>query len=134
MPISYFISAAIIFSLLGTIGVLVWMAIRKERKHPLEEGKQPRFTASVSGIIGWVRFRGPLIRVVVYDDFLLVSSGKHMIFPFAEEVELQPCSFLFSKGFRIRHQNTQYPKRVEIWLKDREGFIAATGGQIKVSN
>jgi hypothetical protein len=124
-------SAVIIIAVLVT-ALIIWMAIRKEKRHPLEMGQESRYTASVSGVIGWVRYRGPLIRVVVYDDFLIVSTGKQFIFSYADNIELEPCSFLFQKGFRIRHQNPDYPKRVEIWLKDRAGFVAATGGKIKV--
>ncbi len=130
--VSSFFTTIIILAAAAVTGMLLWMTIRKEKKHPLEIGKESLFTASVSGVIGWVRYRGPLIRVVVYPDFIIVSTGRQFVFPFAENVELEPCSFLFQKGFRIRHQNPDYPKRIEIWLKDREGFIAATGGKIKV--
>jgi hypothetical protein len=114
------------------IALFVWFFMRKDRRHPLENNLTPAFKTTCGGIIGWMTYRGPFIRVAVYDNFLVVSCGKPYLLKFPEITELEPCTFAFAKGFRIKHANSDYPKRLEIWVKDRDGFLAALSGKVKV--
>lgn len=117
----YLIPAALFFAL----GMMVWIYLRKDRKHPAETGKTPVFSEACAGIIGWITYRGPFIRVAVYGDFLVVSCGKPYALKFSEISQLEPCTFLYKKGFRIHHNNPAYPKRLEVWIRNRDAFAAA---------
>lgn len=118
---AYLIPATLIFA----TGAMVWIYLRKDRKHLAEAGKTPVFSESCAGIIGWITYRGPFIRVAVYDDFLVVSCDKPYALKFSEITQLEPCTFLYKKGFRIRHENPTYPKRLEVWIRDHDAFAAA---------
>jgi hypothetical protein len=118
---AYLIPATLIFA----TGMMVWIYLRKDRKHPAEAGNIPVFSEACGGIIGWITYRGPFIRVSVYEDFLVVSCNKPYALKFYEISQLEPCTFFYKKGFRIRHENPAFPKRLEVWISNREAFAAA---------
>ncbi len=132
MATDYFILFPILVIL--TVGsIFFWLFQRKDRLHASEAGKRPAFTENCAGVIGWMTFKGPFIRLAVYDTFLIVSCDKQYYLPFTTVTRIEPRSFMFSKGYRIHHTNSEYPKRIEIWLSGRERFEAALAGKVTIA-
>lgn len=114
------------------IAIFAWIYQRKERRHPAEAAMRPLFTEDCAGVIGWVTYKGPFIRLAVYPDFLVASCDQPYYLPFTQISQVERRSFLFSKGYRIHHRNPQYPRRIEVWFSNRESFEAAIGGKVTI--
>ena len=113
------------------IGIFVWLFIRKGKRHPRETGRSARFETSCAGIIGWVTYRGPFIRLSVYDDFLVVACSAPYLLEFSEIERVEAVRFGFVKGFRIHHHNLRYPERIEVWPRDRETLASILADKIR---
>ncbi len=122
-----------ILVLVAVIAIFGWLFKRKDRLHAAEAGKRPAFTESCAGVISWVTFKGPFIRVAVYDSFIVVSCDRQYYLPFSQIMRIEPCSFLFTKGYRIHHNIAEYPKRIEVWLTGRDRFEAALVGKVNLA-
>ena len=113
-------------------GVFIWMFIRKDRRHAAEAGKQALYAATCAGIVGWLTYKGPFIRLAVYNEFLAVACDRVYYLPFAEIQQIERRNFLFRKGYRIHHRNPSYPQRIEVWPGDRSAFEAALAGKVQI--
>lgn len=114
----------------GVAGLFIWMFVRKDRLHPAEEGKKAVYATTCAGIVGWLTYKGPFLRLAVYTEFLVVACDKVYYFPFNEIVQIERSSHMFRKGYRIRHRNMSYPQRLEVWPSDRDAFEAAIAGKV----
>lgn len=112
------------------IAIFVRFYRRKDQLHAAELGKKPLFSDTCGGVVGWLNYKGPFIRVAVYPDFVVVSCDRQYYLPFGEIASIERRSFLFTKGYRIHHRNPQYPKRIEVWLGKQESFEAALAGKV----
>lgn len=131
METDYF-AAIPIAVLSGVIAVFVWIYRRKDRSHPAEAGKAPIFTEACGGVVGWLNYKGPFIRVAVYPDFLVVSCDRQYYLPFSSVGHIERRNFFFSKGYRIHHRTAEYPKRIELWLSGREKFETSIAGKVQL--
>ena len=111
-------------------GIFIWMFMRKDRLHAAEVGKKASFATSCGGIVGWLTYKGPFLRVAVYPEFLVVACNKLYYFPFSEIVQVERRQFMFRKGYRIQHRNALYPQRIEVWPGDRAQFESALTGRV----
>lgn len=66
----------------GVAGLFIWMFVRKDRLHPAEEGKKAVYATTCAGIVGWLTYKGPFLRLAVYTEFLVVACDKVYYFPF----------------------------------------------------
>lgn len=132
MSTDYFAAFPILIFLIAS-GIFVYIFQRKDRMHASEAGKKPLFTESCAGVIGWLTYKGPFIRLAVYSDFVIVSCDKQYYLPFTTITKIERRNFLFSKGYRIYHTNTEYPQRIEVWLSGRDRFEAACAGKVTIT-
>ena len=110
-------------------GIFIWMFLRKDRRHAAEAGKKALYSTICGGIVGWLTYKGPFIRVAVYPEFLVIACDKVYYLPFSEVVQIERRNFMWRKGYRIQHRNPSYPQRLEVWPGDRGEFEAAVTGQ-----
>ena len=115
------------------IGIFVWIYMRKDRQHAAEAGKTPTFSENCAGVVGWITYKGPFIRVAVYPEFLVVSCDRQYYLPFSQISQIERRSFMFNKGYRIHHNNSEYPKRIEVWVSGRDRFKAAIAGKMTLT-
>ncbi len=121
--------------ILLTVGsVFLWMFRRKDRLHVSEAGKKPLFTESCAGVIGWLTYKGPFIRLAVYDDFVVVSCDKQYYLPLGNITRIARHSFLFTKGYRLYHNKADCPERIELWMNGRDRFEAALAGKVNIGD
>jgi hypothetical protein len=92
-----------------TIGLL-----RAHRRFAIEEGKTPLHKANVGGTIGWTGYRGPLISVRVYDEFIVIGSWQRFVLPYdqIDRVELKNWFGMMPSHVQIIHHQPGAPKRI----------------------
>lgn len=132
MSTDYFAAFPILI-LLIVGGIFAHIFRRKDRMHASEAGKKPLFTETCAGVIGWLTYKGPFIRLAIYSDFMIVSCDKQYYLPFSSITKIERKSFLFTKGYRIHHRNADMPERIELWLNGRDRFEAACEGKVVFS-
>ena len=132
MSTDYF-AAFPILSLLIVGGIFGYIFQRKDRMHASEAGKKHLFTESCAGVIGWLTYKGPFIRLAVYGEFIIVSCDKQYYLPFSAITKIERHSFLFTKGYRIYHRIADYPERIELWMNGLDRFEAACAGKVVVT-
>src|SRR5688572_19269885 len=80
-----------IFIILLAITVLTIGWVRAHRRFAVEEGKTPLYQANVGGSIGWTGYRGPLISVRVYEEFMVIGGWQRVVLRYEQidRVELK---------------------------------------------
>lgn len=106
----------------AVILLMTYIYFQADRKHPSETGKTPRISFRCAGIIGWVSYKGPFIRVSLYEDFIIISYRKIILLKFSE-MSIKKEKFLFNKVLRIEHGNPEYPEKIQLFVPDYAAFL-----------
>ncbi|HMZ61273.1 MAG TPA: hypothetical protein PL048_21045 [Leptospiraceae bacterium] len=102
--------------------VMTYIYFQADRKHPSETGKTPRLSFRCAGIIGWISYKGPFIRVSLYEDFIIISYRKIIMLKFSE-ISVKKEKFLFNKTLRIEHGNSEYPDKIKLFVSNYAVFL-----------
>ena len=73
----------------------------------IEEGKTPLYSSLGGGRIGMLDYRGPLIRLKIYDEFLVIRYFFHSVvfrYDEIERVEVKKWFGLFPDRVQIFHR------------------------------
>ncbi|MEZ4869592.1 MAG: hypothetical protein R3C14_50170 [Caldilineaceae bacterium] len=84
-----------------------------------EQGKTPIFTQTSGGRVGWLNYRGPFIRLSLYEEFLVIRCWQSIVLRYDEidRVELPKWFGLIGDGVRIVHHG-QAPIRIHLGSGD----------------
>ena len=104
------------------VGILFWIYLKADKKHPEEENKTPELSFKCGGVIGWTQYKGPFVRVSVYSDFLIIAHRKIILFKF-NEFTLKEGLFLFTKSITFKHEKSDYPEKIELFIPDIKSFL-----------
>ncbi len=86
--------------------------ISKSKQLAKEEiDKTPVYKTRCSGIIGSLHYRGPFIELRMYEDFLVVSYSKQMVFSYSS-INVDIAKNFFRQGLAIHHLSQDYPSRI----------------------
>ncbi|MEM7112287.1 MAG: hypothetical protein AAF614_07635 [Chloroflexota bacterium] len=100
---------------LVSVGVVFYLFFGTRKTLPIEEGETPIFSAAMGGKIGWVRYRGPILRVRLYGSFLVIARlGNPIVLHFdeIEEIEVAKWLGLIDNGVQIHHHNHDAPQTI----------------------
>lgn len=106
----------------AVILMMTYIYFQADRQHPAEAGKTPRMTFRCAGVIGWISYKGPFIRIALYDDFIIISYRKIILLKFSE-ISIKKEKFLFNKTLCIEHGNREYPDKIKLFVSDYAVFL-----------
>lgn len=104
------------------IGILLFMYFSSDKKHLEEENKTPELSFKTGGVIGWTNYKGPFIRVTVYQEFLIIAYLKIILLKY-DEFTIQEESFLFRKSIYFQHKKSEYPNPIRLYISDKKKFL-----------
>ena len=96
------------------ISFFIYIYTSASKKHEKENGLSPLLEFRTGGIIGWIKYTGPFIRIAIYKDFIILSTNKKIILRFNEFVH-QKGTYSFTKTIVIIHNKPEFPKRIELF-------------------
>ncbi len=99
--IPYFVPVLfiIIASILGSI------YYRSTKKASIEIGKKPLYTERCAGKVGKLYYKGPFIRVAIYDTFMVVSYLKQLVIHFDNIITVTEKKILLTKRLFITYRD-----------------------------
>lgn len=110
-----------LFSLLivGVPLLLLTSALLVQRQLAVERGQQPLFTQTSGGQVGWIRYRGPFIRLSLYEDFLVIRCWQTVVLRYDEidRVDLTKWLGIVTDGVRLVHHG-HAPGRIRLGSSD----------------
>ncbi|MBE9044193.1 hypothetical protein IQ255_07230 [Pleurocapsales cyanobacterium LEGE 10410] len=96
-------------------GFLIYAIVKSHhRSLDIEKGKHPLYTSTSGGIIGWIRYKGPFINLRIYDEFIVISCTKIILFKYGEidGVEIKKWMGLVPDSVRLVHHKSDAPGRI----------------------
>lgn len=87
----------------------------------IEEGKTPLYTTLGGGRIGWLNYKGPFIRLKIYDEFVVIRYlFKSLVLRYdeIERVEIKKWMGLVSDRVQIFHRKDDASKTLIIGTAD----------------
>jgi len=83
-----------------------------------EKQLQPLFNIQCGGSFGWTNMCSPLVRLTLYDEFLVISYGniKHTL-NYEHITSVTKVPHLFSQSLKYKHNDEHLPKKITIWSK-----------------
>ncbi len=117
----------IVFSIftLITIFTSLFYYIHKinSESHPDEIGKTPLLTLKTAGKFGWVRYKGPIVRVSLYDEFIVIS-GREIIKINYKNLGFQKTDYnLFDNALLLLEDSKMHPSEVYLVTPDSKEFF-----------
>ena len=108
--------------------VLVWLSVlgiflyinnqaKKFLASVIAEGHRPRYQKSISGKYKSIRFKGPLLKVAVFEDFLIVHTSR---ISFSQIQSIQHHLFGFEMTISGHSNITLYDKTILQYLPAAE--------------
>jgi hypothetical protein len=117
MNIHPFIFYFLISFLILIFSILYFIFLRANKLHPLEYGKTPVYSVRCSGILKGIHYKGNLIRVSVYEDFLVIGYIHQILIFRFHEVSLKKEDYQFIyNSILIQHNHPNYPKDIRLFL------------------
>ena len=109
-----------IFLFLGTIiSIFVVLTVLSHRKLEIEKGKTALYKQTRGGVIGVIRFRGPLISLRVYEEFIFIGCGKQYVLRYHDIDRVEIKEFLgFATRIQIIHHNPDVPSKILLGTKN----------------
>jgi hypothetical protein len=107
-----------LFILPSVIGFFVYLYISASKKHESETGISPIYEFRTGGVIGWIKFSGPFIRVSLYNEFIIISTTKKIKLRY-NEFSYKKGNFSFTSTISLVHTNPLFPKRIELFYHSK---------------
>lgn len=100
--------------LLLLIGIIV-----AQLRLAVERGKTPIFQQTSGGHVGWISYRGPFIRLSLYEEFLVIRCWQAVVLRYAEidRVEVTKWLGMVTDGVQIHHHG-HAPGRIRLGSSD----------------
>ncbi len=111
----------VLFVLAVPIGILGSIFIRSRRRHPDEEGLEPIWEGRSGGRIGWLNYKGPFIRLAVYEDFIVVGAFSLYRIDREDLVSVEVVRFFLMQRVKIESRTAptvQFASTSPEWLRD----------------
>ena len=109
------------FSFIISLVLLAFMIRRSNLRLDREAGREPLYKVACSGQIGWWRYRGPLIKVRMYEDFLVIVAFHHQILIHYDDIDaIVPSNSFFRWGIYIKHHDPNAPSRIRLRMNSPE--------------
>jgi hypothetical protein len=103
--------------------LLVWGHLRARWRDISEQGKTPIYAGAVGGFVGPIGYRGPLLNLRVYDDFLVIDGLWRVIVRFenVDRIELKKRWPGFGPTLlHIIHRQPNASKRIQLSVSQPE--------------
>ena len=101
------------------LGVLVLLIVFTHQKLDIEKGKTALYKQTGGGVIGVIRFRGPLISLRVYEQFIVIGCGKKYVLRYEDIDRVEIKEWLgFANRIQIIHHNSDVPSNVLLGTKN----------------
>ncbi len=86
----------------------------------IEAGKKLIYSATSGGTIGRTRYRGPLINLRIYDEFIVIASFKVIVLNYKdiERVEIRKWMGSIPSKIQLIHNRWNVPKRIIIGTRN----------------
>ena len=135
--VEFFIVAIPILFVVLVGGILLLLLWGSGMRLDIEKDKTPLHTETAGGRIGWMRYRGPFIRLNIYDEFIVIRySWKSIVLRYdeIERVETGKWLGLVTDRLQIVHHKPDAPSFIRIGASSPERVkaiieskLAATG-------
>jgi hypothetical protein len=112
----FFLALLIIFIVL-VVSILLLLIVGSRRRSEIEQNKTPLHTQTSGGRIGWVRYRGPFVRLSIYDEFVVIRYGwKTIVLPYGEIERVETGKWLGMRtdSVQIVHHKPDAPPYIRI--------------------
>lgn len=109
-----------VFLFLGTIlGIFVLQIVFTHQKLEIEKGKTALYKQTRGGVIGVIRFKGPLISLRVYEEFIVIGCGKKYVLRYhdIDRIEIKESLGLANR-IQIIHHNSDVPNNILLGTKN----------------
>ena len=137
MP-EFFIIAIPVILIVLVVSILLLLFLGSGRRLDIEMNKTPLHSQTSGGRIGWVRYRGPFVRLSIYNEFLVIRYGwKRIVLPYdeIERIETGRWLGLMTDSVQIIHHKPDAPAYIRIgafnpeWVKEVIESKLASAGQ-----
>jgi hypothetical protein len=105
----------VVFSILGRIFYLSF------QKVPEEEGKKPLYEERIGGTCGLIRYKGPFIRLAIYEQFLLIRYSKAIVLNYDQIQSIQIKKSFFVSGLEIIADSS--PSKFFLWPRNPHAIL-----------
>jgi hypothetical protein len=107
------------FMMIGVPLMLLTGVIMARQRLAVERGLRPLFQQTSGGQVGWISYRGPFIRLTLYEEFLVIRCWQAIVLRYdqIERVEVTKWLGLITEGVRIVHHGTA-PGRIRLGSGD----------------
>jgi len=112
-----FINIVIVF---GIFAFIIWWGNQRIAK---ETGRKPLYKAISSGRIGLWSYKGPLVQMRMYEDFLVIGYTKHIVLLYDEIDAIVPGGKFFRRGITIKHHRSDLPQRIQLFNVSLEKVV-----------
>jgi hypothetical protein len=125
MPVVIILFLTIVF------GILFSIILKSASLLPMEKGITPVFKTRCSGIIGSTHFKGPFISLRVYNDFVVISTLKKLVFTF-NEIKTAEITKKWNRNItKISHNKAGYPDKIILFFINNN-FINLINSNAKI--
>jgi hypothetical protein len=121
--VEIFIFSIPIFFIILVVSTLLLLVVGGGRRLDIEKNKTPLHTQTSGGRIGWVRYRGPFVRLSIYDEFIVIRySWKSIVLRYdeIERVEIGKWLGVLSDSVQIVHHKPDAPAYIKIGTSSPE--------------
>lgn len=120
------------FIILPTVfGIFIYMFIKKGRLLDIEKGQNALFSETCSGVIGWLSFRGPFIRLSLYEDFLVIAYYKSIVLNYDQLKGVSEKRWGLVKYIHIEHVRPDCPRKIMLYSTNRKKVIELLKSKIQ---
>lgn len=113
-----------IFTIGLVFSVLFYTIGEIDKPHQDEVGKISILSFKTGGQFGWIRYKGPMIRVSLYEDFLIISGREKIKIQYTNLSFKKNSFFLFSSSLQVLENSKEHPEDVYLLTPDNPEFFA----------
>ena len=87
----------------------------------IEKGKTPLYSSLAGGRIGWINYKGPFVRLRIYDEFVVIRYFfKSIVLQYdeIEHIEIKKWLGLVADRIQIFHRKQDVPSNLIIGTSD----------------
>lgn len=126
-PLILFLASVAVVA--GGIAAIAIFLFHGSNRYALEEtGHRENFSTRCSGRVGRIAFRGPLVRVAIYDEFIVVAALRPIVLRRADiervALERERRSGVFGKTVNIHHRSDDVRSPICLYGSSREELLS----------
>ncbi|MCB0212885.1 MAG: hypothetical protein KDJ52_26320 [Anaerolineae bacterium] len=110
-----FLGVGMLFFVL-IFGFFIVIVVRSRSRLDIEKDKEPLYTSTGGGRMGWLNYRGPFINLRIYDAFVVVSSFQTIVLRYdeIERVDIKKWMGAVADRVQIVHHKADAPGTIII--------------------